>query len=472
MSYTNSLTKRNGKPPIQIIVESPTPPDTLTRISNYEGDIQIEDTIQEETEEDIIRNDVAPIRTATKTEEIIMHQSYIENNEEKEAKIIDLLDQVLQAEEDLYGEAVSIKEHNEDDTNYAENMIQRKSLSELSEAGSDVSLGNQGLSKYDVVAQVHREDLPKVSEEEERSEREDSDETNEQEQMTEFNDSDTNSRTDESGYSDTIDRNALSESLGEFREEIPSIPIPPPMPKDEIFFKSSNFKKSYTMGAKLRNSAPRLEDDEMVNKPRESIQSIKSNSSIGEENLAFGSDRQIHFMSKLNNIFQNKITNSDDDEPRARSNSTGNVVENTDFSINHERSPMFLALKNEIVSKEAAQNLRPSTVEIPEISVHTNDKSDKENSQEEEEDSGLSKKDLKSKLENIFAAGGPQLLKPRLIKSNPPTPEETYQTDTSSTESMAKLPKMEKNDTLKRQKDKFSEVLNSIKLSHNKDDVV
>lgn len=468
MSYTHSL-NRNGKPPVQIIVESPTPPDTLTRISNTGGNIQREDTILEETE-DTVRNNVIPIRTAIKTEEIIMHQSYIENNEEKEAKIIDLLDQVLQAEEDSYGEAVSVKEINEEDACYNENMIQRKSLSELSDAGSDASLGNHGLSKYDVIAQVHREDLPRVNEEEEKSERGgvvDNNEINDHEEVTAFNDSD--SRTDESGYSDTIDRNALSESLEESKEEIPNIPIPPPMPMDANFFITPKFTKSYTMGAK-RNSVPPLEEDE-VNKPRKSINSVKSNSSLGDGNLAFGSDRQLHFMSKLNVIFQNKITNSDDEEPRKRSHSTGNVVDNTEFSVNRERSPMFLALKNEITSKNAAQNLRPSTVEVPEISANADDKSEVEQNQEDEEEESLSKEDFKSKLANIYASGGPKLLKPKLKKPIPP-PEDSYQTDTSSTESISKLPKMEKNDTLKRQKDKFGEVLNSFRLSYNKDDDV
>lgn len=453
----------NGKTPVQIIVESPTPPHTIARTSNYGGDtIQVvEDEIQEDIQESVVRN-IVPI----KTEEIVLHQAYIEDNEEKEAKIIDLLDQVLQAEEDTYGEVASIKELQEEDTvsTSQETAVHRKSLSELSDAGSEASLGNPGLSKYDVVAQVHREDLPKVNEEEEeKSEREELEKCDKEdiiynedeydEQVTAFNDSD--SRTDESGYSDTLDRNALCESLEESKEDIPNIPVPPPLP-DSLFL-SPNFKKSYTIASKHSKPPPLMspEDDDEVKTPRESI---KSNNSLGEDNITFGSDRQVHFMSKLNNLFQTKITSSDDEEPRTRSHSTGNVVESTDFP---PRPPMFIGLQNEINSKEAAQNLRPvKAVEKP------------EEPEEQEEDTTLTRRDLKSKLEGIFAAGGPQLLKPRLMKSNPPTPEDSYQTDTSSTESIPKLPKMEKNDTLKRQKDKFSAVLNSFRLSFKDDDVV
>lgn len=438
----NFTVDKNGKPPVQIIVESPTPPDTMMRSSNYGGDIE---TLDEEIEE-------APEMEETlQTTEITVYQAYIENNEEKEAKIIDLLDQVLQAEEDTYGEIISLKDKEDVVINQE---VQRKSLSELSDAGSDASMGNQGLSKYDVIAQVHREDLPKVAEEEERQDQDIEEEiVNVDEEVTAFNDdSETNSRTDESGYSDTFDRN-LNESV----EEVSNIPVPPPL--DENYFRSSNFKKSYTIPVRpMQKIEPKQleEEQEEENKPRDSLQ---SNNSQSDGNITFGSDRQINFMSKLNNIFQNKISSSDDEEPRKRSHSTGNVTDGTDFSISRERPAIFLDLKKEIVSKEAAQNLRPVNVE---------DKSAEDT--EEVEDITMSREDLKSKLENILAAGGPKLLKPRLMKSNPPTPEEAYQTDTSSTDSIPKLPKMEKMDTLKRQKAKFGEVMKSFRLSLNKDD--
>lgn len=464
--------KENGKSPVQIIVESPTPPDTLYATSNYGGDIQTEEELQQEIKEGIVRNYVP--------QEITLHQAYIENNEEKEAKIIDLLDQVLQAEEATYGEMImlkEIKEENEEESEpqVEENQLHRKSLSELSDAGSDASLGIQVLSKYDVIAQVHREDLPKVNEEEERSEKEDSNENDEiddleQEQVTAFTDSDTNSRTDESGYSDTIDRNGLSESLEESKEEIPNIPEPPPF--DENFFISPNFKKSYTIASKHRNPPPPEPEETEENKPRESI---NSNNSLGDGNLAFGSDRQIVFMSKLSNIFQSKISNlnSDEEEPiKRRSHSTGNVIENTDFAVTNERPPLFLALKNEIISKEAAQNLRPVNVEEKPETENKDVKNVKTEEPEDEEDSSLNRQELKSKLENIFATSGAQLVKPRLMKSKPPSPEESYQTENSSTDSIPKLPKMETNDTLKRQREKFSEVLNSFRLSFSKADVV
>lgn len=438
----------NGKVPVQIVVESPTPPGTIPRSSNCEETIHEENEIQEDIHESVARQ-VMPIET----EDVVLHQSYIENNEEKEAKIIDLLDQVLQAEEDSYGEMISLKEISEEDvvSTSQETEVHRKSLSELSDAGSDASLGNLGLSKYDVIAQVHREDLPRVNEEDERIERDAGDE-DEDEQVTAFNDTD--SRTDESGYSDTLDRNALIESLEESKEDLPKIPVPPPLPDLSSVFMSPNFRKSYTIASK-HYKPPSLDDEEdEISVPRESI---KSNSTIGEDNITFGSDRQMHFMSKLNNIFQTKIT--DDEEPRQRSHSTGNVVENTDFS--NQRPFMLVALQNEITSKEASHNLRPVNVE------------EKPEEESEEEDLSLSRRELKSKLEGIFAAGGPQLLKPRLMKSNPPTPEEPFPTDPTSNESIPKLPKMDKNDTLKRQKDKFSAVLSSInnRLSL-KDDVV
>ncbi|KAJ0176867.1 hypothetical protein K1T71_008046 [Dendrolimus kikuchii] len=433
---------KNGKPPVQIVVESPTPPGTMMRSSNYGGNIE---TMEEEIEE-------APeMEENLQTADITVYQAYVENNEEKEAKIIDLLDQVLQAEEDTYGETISLKDR--EDVVIIQD-IQRKSLSELSDAGSDASMGNQVLSKYDVIAQVHREDLPKVAEEEEKYDPDIEEEVVDvDEEVTAFNDdSETNSRTDESGYSDTYDRN-LNESV----EEVSNIPVPPPLPLDENYFRSSNFKKSYTIPARpIQKTEAKESEEEDENKPRESVQ---SNNSQGDGNITFGSDRQIHFMSKLNNIFQNKISSSDDEEPRKRSHSTGNVTDGTDFSVNRERPSIFLDLKKEIISREAAQNLRPTNVE---------DKSAEDT--EEVEEISMSRDDLKSKLETIFAAGGPQLLKPRLMKSNPPTPEEAYQTDTSSTESITKIPKMEKMDTLKRQKAKFGEVMKSFRLSLNKDD--
>lgn len=445
----------NGKPlPVQIVVESPTPPDSINRIGSH-GD----NTILEENEQssDQIRN----VRNETFNIEEIKHQVIIENNEEKEAKIIDLLDQVLQAEEETYGEAISLKDQNIEEAPDVKEVIHRKSLGELSDAGSDVSSGNQVLSKYDVIAQVHREDLPKVTEEEEEKRDDDDDleqETEQHEQITAFNDSETNSRTDESGYSDTLDRNPFSESLEEKEdrdeEEAPNIPVPPPL--DENFFRSPNFKKSYTISSRPLKKEMSEEAEEI---PRQSVQ---SNNSHSDDNITFGSDRQKHFMSKLNDIFQNKITNNqddDDEEPRKRSQSTGNAPEDNTFTVS--RPSIFLDLKKEIVSREVAQNLRP-----------VNPDETKTEEESTEEDKQLTRADLKSKLENIFAAGGPQLLKPRLMKSNPPTPEEAYQTDTSSTESIAKLAKLDKNDTLKRQKAKFGEVLNSFRLSFNKDDAV
>lgn len=401
------------------------------------------------------------------TEEILVqHAAVIETNEEKEAKIIDLLDKVLQAEEDTYGEIMSFKEQKEENE---EDVLHRKSLSELSDAGSDASLGNQVLSKYDVIAQVHREDLPKVTEEQpdkgEADILENNMETEEQELVTEFNESDTNSRTDESGYSDTLDKTALNDSVEDVKDE-PYIPTPPPF--DENFFASPNFKKSYTVPK--RPSKSRSFENEEESKPRESVQSNSSNQ--GDGNLAFGSDRQINFMSKLNNIFQKQITVNDDEEEehRKRSNSTGNVVD-TELSVRPERAALFLDLKKEIISREAAQNLRPVNTEPkenPEVRVENN------SNEEEDEDIGMSRDDLKSKLESIFANGGPRLLKPRLIKSNPPTPEteDPNPMDTLSTDSIEKLPKMDKNDTMKRQRDRFGAVLNSFRLSLNKDEVV
>lgn len=446
----------NGKPPVQIYVVSPTPPDTISRSSKGDEFMQRNNQIQEiKLKEDIVINKVPFI-----TEEVIVQHAYYEDNEEKEAKIIDLLDQVLQAEEDSYSEIISLKddklEDKQDEDIVVEQKTHRKSLSELSDAGSDASLGNQVLSKYDVIAQVHREDLPKVNEEEEKSDKETDidkeNETIEHEEVTAFNDND--SRTDESGYSDTIDKTTLNDSIDELKEDIPNIPIPPPL--DENFFASPTFKKSYTISVRPSKSKM-IEEDE--NKPRTSV---LSNTSVDDTPMVFGSDKQMDFMSKLNNIFQNKIASeNEDDIQRQRSYSTGNVVDNTDLEI-VKRPAIFLDLKKEITSREAAQNLRHVNVDDNKL-TNTDD--------EEEEDISLSRAALKSKLENIFAAGGPQPLK-RVMKSNPPTPEEAYQTDTSSIESITNIPKMEKNDTLKRQKTKFGDVLNSFKMTLNKEDIV
>ncbi|CAH2096576.1 unnamed protein product [Euphydryas editha] len=455
-----NATNMNGKAPVQIYVVSPTPPDTITR-SKKGGNQTINEDDQIEKNES--KNNVILDKVSFVTEEIIVQHAYYEDNSEKEAKIIDLLDQVLQAEEDSYAEITSIEENNveENEENVIkeqENVTHRKSLSELSDAGSDASSGNQVLSKYDVIAQVHREDLPRVNEEEEKSDREeaelDKDNNLEDEEITAFNDSD--SQTDESGYSDTIDRTMLNESNDNIKEEEPKIPVPPPL--DENFFANPGFIKSYTIS--VRPPKPRTEPEPEVNRPRESVQ---SNSSIDDTPMVFGSDKQMNFMSKLNNIFQSKIASDNDEEPknRRRSNSTGNVAETSELT-NIQRPSIYFDLKKEIISRDMAQNLR-----------HVNVVNKEESTDEEDNDTGLSREELKTKLEGIFKAGGPHLLmKPRKMKSNPPTPEEAYQTDTSSTESISKLSKVDKNDTLGRQKTKFSEVLNSFRLMINKDDVV
>ncbi|XP_045498544.1 cationic amino acid transporter 2-like [Colias croceus] len=450
---------QNGKPTVQIFVESPTPPDTIKH-SNNGGDIQTDE--QDNTmviqQENIKKMPII-------TEDVIMQQSYIEDNEEKEAKIIDLLDQVIQAEEESYGEIISLKDHTEDEASVHE--PHRKSISELSDAGSDASLGNQVLSKYDVIAQVHREDLPKLEEEEEKSDKPIDDDRDNRDDVDndtviirvhnvddneDLNESD--SRTDESGYSDTLDKSPLNE-LFEEKEQY-HIPIPPPL--DENFFTSPTFKKAYTISSRPTKNQ-RSKELEEETKPRESVQ---SNGSCDDGTMIFGSDKQINFMSKLNNIFQNKMSteNENGDEKRTRSHSTGNVVENTDLNVlNRERPQLFYDLKKEILSKETAHNLKHVNVE------------DKETESDNEDDNvSLNREELKSKLENIFASGGPPI-KPRLMKSNPPTPEESYQTDTSSIESIPKMPKIEKNDTLKRQKAKFGEVLNSFRLTLKDDQV-
>ncbi|CAB3261032.1 unnamed protein product [Arctia plantaginis] len=492
----------NGKPTVKIIVESPTPPHTLTRFKNHEEDAENIYT-------------VAAIQSVVAKP--FMQEIQIENSAEKEAKIIDLLDQVLQAEEDSYSEVISLKETNGENEGVVTNsndseggIPHRKSLSELSDAGSDASMGNQVLSKYDVIAQVHREDLPKLKEEEE--ERGDILEDDDEE-VTAFNESETNSRTDESGYSDTLDRPTFGGSIEDpnisnipvpppidenyFRtpvpldfskfntmpvkhtrddledsnrlqsddrsdaEDISNIPVPPPF--DENYFKTPtplNLKKFNTIPSKHTKE----EEDYNVTEPR---LSIESNNSQGEDNIRFGSSRQIKLMSKLNDIFQKSIS-SEEDIPRTRSQSTSNSIEaELAVAASRERPQVFLDLKKELLSKETLPNLRHVNNEIEKPVVS------KPVESEEDEDQAMSRSELKSKLENIFALGGPQLLaKPRLMKSNPPTPEEAYHTDASSTESISKLPKMEKNDTLKRQKEKFGEVLNSFRISVNNDDKV
>lgn len=441
-----SKANTNGKAPVQIYVVSPTPPGTIKR-SNHGENVLHEDKIQEvDQHEDIIKE--LPIIT----EKIQLQHAYVEDNEEKEAKIIDLLDQVLQAEEDSYGELISLKEQKEEEI-VQEEDAHRKSLSELSDAGSEASLGIQILSKYDVIAQVHREDLPKLNEEEEKSDKDDEFkgcDSNMDEEVTAFNDSD--SRTDESGYSDTFDKTALNESMEDFKEDIPHIPTPPPL--DESYFASPGFKKAYTISASPSRKV--IEQEQETKR-----ESIKSNNSIDDTPMVFGSDKQMHFMSKLENIFQTKIADHEE-KPIKRSNSVGNVVENTEVMKIPERPAFILELNKEIILGEVAQNLR-----------HVEDNNDNKTSAEtDEEESSLSREDLKSKLESIFSTGGPKLMKARLMKSNPPSPEEAYQTDASSTESIEKVPKMEKNDTLKRQKTKFGEVLNSFRLTLNKDDEV
>ncbi|XP_052741525.1 high affinity cationic amino acid transporter 1-like [Bicyclus anynana] len=439
----------NGKAPVQIYVVSPTPP-SATRRSNQGEQILQDDVIEVVLRDDIVKEE--PIIT----EHILVQHAYIEDNEEKEAKIIDLLDQVLQAEEDSYGEIISLKEQKVDeprvdDTKVEENDVHRKSLSNLSDAGSEASMGHQVLSKYDVIAQVHREDLPKVNEEEEKNEKEaEFKDYDLDEEVTAFNDSD--SRTDESGYSDTIDKTALNESMEDFKENIPRIPTPPPF--DESYFATPAFKKSYTIAARpLRKSVVESEEE---NKR----ESVLSNTSYDDTPMVFGSDKQMNFMSKLENIFQTKMTGPDE-EPVKRSSSLDNVVENTNDIKIPERPSMFFDLKKEIMLGAAAQNLRH---------VHEEDKSSAVNADEEE--SSLSREELKTKLESIFAQGGPKPMNAKLMKSNPPTPEEASQTDTLSSDSLVKEPKMEKNDTLKRQKSKFGEVLNSFRLTLNKDDEV
>ncbi|XP_013164323.1 PREDICTED: cationic amino acid transporter 2-like [Papilio xuthus] len=455
---------KNGGPPVKIIIETPTPPDTIKISSSRGGDLSINSTIKSSVvgtpvEEKVVRNYIPFV-----TEEIIVQQAIMEDNDEREAKIIDLLDQVLQAEEDSYEEIITLQEpQSEEKDNTAMTVdVHRKSLSELSDAGSDASLGNQVLSKYDVIALVHREDLPKLTEEEEKNDRDDTDQNDDYEYITEINESETNSRTDESGYSDTLDKNTLSESVEDNRIQAPVIPVPPPM--DENLFSNPSFKKSYTISS--RPSKARLFPEPPKEKPRLSIQ---SNGSIDEAPMVFGSDKQMNFMSKLNNIFQTKMSSvNDGDELRKRSHSAGNLADNAEYSLSHERPPIYFDLKKEIEARNLKEVREPKKTGKDTVDDRTEPKKNDPDS-DDDEDMSLSREDLKSKLESIFAAGGPRLVKPRVMESNPPTPEEPY---SWSAENISRIPKVEKNDTLKRQKAKFNEVLNSIRLSINKSDNV
>ncbi|XP_059045722.1 cationic amino acid transporter 3-like [Achroia grisella] len=448
---------KNGKTAVQIVVQSPTPPSTVR-------DEERNDSIQVDNRHELV---IHPIEvkddTEMKIEENIIQQAIIETNDEKEAKIIDLLDQVLQAEEDSYGEITSLKDDNIEPKEVIQMTKQRKSLSELSDAGSDASLGNQVLSKYDVIAQVHREDLTIVSEEDEKNYKEDVNlekPLNEQEgRLNDTNDSETNSRTDESGYSDTFDKTVLNDSTEDVKDVRPYIPVPPPF--DEKYFAKTNPKKFYSMPKSTINPVEDSLESEKDMKPRESVQSNNSNA---EDSMVFGSEKQIDFISKLTNIFQNKInTEHEEHEQRKRSHSIGNADETLD-SATSNRPLIFEDLKKEIIANKG-KNLRPTNL------IDTSAQTDNE-PQNEEDNSSMSRQDLKSKLESIFANGGTQLVKPRLMKSNPPTPEDAYQTESSSNDSINKNVKVDKNDTLKRQKAKFSVVLNSFRQSFNTDDQV
>ncbi|KAL4718403.1 hypothetical protein ACJJTC_014667, partial [Scirpophaga incertulas] len=465
---TFSHTNKNGKTPIHIIIEAPTPPGTTGRPNNTEVNNESNNNVKSpkdatESEESKVQNEIVPYEV---DDEAKQYSAVYENNEEKEAKIIDLLDQVLQAEEDAFGEIISLKGLNDDEDNASikhDIVICNKSLSEISDAGSDASISHDVLSKYNVIVQVHREDLPKTAEENLQSVNEAilerNQETGEYELVTVFNDSETTSRTDESGYSDTIDKTALNDSAEDVKDA-PYIPTPPPL--DESFFTFPNFKKAYTVPKKP--SKLKVEETEEENKPRASVQ---SSGSQGDNNLVFGTVRQINFLSKLNNIFQNKMISNDEvEEQRKRSNSTGNAVETIPLEVSRDRAALFADLKKEVKLRETSQNLRPvNRDEINNSKVENND-------EDNETDDGMSREALKSKLESIFANG--PFVKPRLMKSNPPTPEEAYQTEaeSSSTESIPNPPKVEKNDTLSRQKAKFSEVMYSLQLSLNKVDSI
>lgn len=288
----------NGKAPVQIYVVSPTPPGTIKRNTQGDHPLQDDKIIEIDLQDDITKEEPIVV------EQKIVQHAYVEDNEEKEAKIIDLLDQVLQAEEDSYGELISLKEQKE--TEEQENDTHRKSLSELSDAGSEASMGIQVLSKYDVIVQVHREDLPKLNEEEEKIDKDEEAfkdcDVNIDEEVTAFNDSD--SRTDESGYSDTIDKTALNESMEDFKEDADITNIPTPPPLDESYFASPGFKKSYTMSA--------MPSKHKIIEPEENKrESVLSNNSYDDGPMVFGSDKQMNFMSKLENLFQTKMAGNE-----------------------------------------------------------------------------------------------------------------------------------------------------------------
>ncbi|GBP33873.1 High affinity cationic amino acid transporter 1 [Eumeta japonica] len=442
----------NGKLPIEITVESPTPPESIrmNEIVRAKENKNI-NTIQENSNDQNLKIQQVHLNEPKRQDEIVIQHAAIEINEEKEAKIIDLLDQVLQAEEDSFGEISSLPEQSEETeiiiSASQEPLPHRKSVSELSDTGSDASISD---TRHDVVAQVHREDLPTVDEERQRKFSEDK----EDEKITYFGIRETNSPTDESGYSDSTENIPDSnESINEKSR----IPTPPPF--DESLLATSPFKKSFTIPARPIKPKPEPE----IEKPRESLQSNSSQDDI----MIFGSPRQLNFMSKLDNIYHNKINNTDgNNEPRIRSKSVENVFDNDPGNLIKDRSNLFLDLKKELLEKEPAQILKPVSVK----EGATVERTEKE--ENEDEDSSLSRADLKSKLEVILATGGPVLLKPRLMKSNPPTPEEVAAGQTAEN-LFSKVPnKSDKNDTLKRQRAKFGEVLNSFRLSFNKDDEV
>lgn len=427
----------NGKGPIQIVIEEPTPPNTIREVDTTDK-IANQNRTLADVDADIeeINDAISPTNTVM----AVITEETIEQNEEKEAKIIDLLDQVIQAEEDTYGDDCSMIEARieEQINSTASEPItpHRKSFSNLSDAGSDASLGNPGLSQYDVVAQVHREDLPKLVEEN----IEDENDLNklEDEQVTFFNDSETASRTDESGYSDTTDNNLLNESIEELKESQPYIPPPPPL--DENFFVMP-LKKPYTIAIR-----PMI-NDEVAR--RDSIKSTTSN----DNTIVFGSERQQSFSTKLSGILLKQVpTNQENEKVMKRSNSINDL---TEIDVEYrERPSLFLDLKKEITAGDRA--LKPVKIDNK-----ANDELDKKEDEEE-----VSKQDIKSRLESIFASGGAQLVKPRLIKSFPPAPEEKRTVVT-----LERLPKVEKSDTLKLQKAKFNEVLNSFKMLAKDDQV-
>lgn len=429
----------NGKPAVQIVVEAPTPPLSIKREAVDENQNK---PLSEEFIADI-KNDNEPSTVMTYTEETIIQHSVIEHNEEKEAKIIDLLDQVIQAEEDTYGDSSSLsskvvvaEEQIVNATEMTETMPHRKSLGELSETGSEISHDYAGIFQYDVVAQVHREDLPKVDEDNEDETKSDG------EMVTFFNESETASRTDESGYSDTTDNHQLNASIEELKAPEPYIPPPPPL--DESYFTSPQIRKSYTIAVR-----PKLEE-----KRRESIISNSSQDDV----IEFGSARQQSFKNKLSGMLlkrPGKIAEDSDGELK-RSNSYANV---TDAMSDYRNRPsIFLDLNKEFMASDVTlRSVKP--VEPIETENET---------ENEVEESELNRADLKSKLENIFAhGGGTQLIRPRLVKAPPPATEEKSNADSV----IERMPKVEKSNTLKLQKAKFNDVLNSFKMLARDDKV-